>query len=225
MRCLNLSPGSVRGDIGVVCLLRRLTQPSNTLVLRTAYCAWRSHIQGMQLGRASLIHYHLTLLCKHWLVWRQAGVRLQAWALQAQRAALHWDHRQQSRAYALWRAAWVTARLATEQHRASCLAAAWSVWAARATQREEERSARANQSAGFHRRSLLQHSLLLWLERAEQRRRQRDRLQRIVRRVAQRWREHTHGARLQRVWVEAEQVLSRQILAGKWCVCASEPSS
>nr|XP_046222219.1 uncharacterized protein LOC124046175 isoform X3 [Oncorhynchus gorbuscha] len=155
MHCLNVSPGSVRGDIGVVCLLRRLTQPSNTLVLRTAYCAWRSHIQGMQLGRASLIHYHLTLLFKHWLVWRQAGVRLQAWALQAQRAALHWDHRQQSQAYALWRAAWVTARLATEQHR----------------------------------------------------------------RVAQRWRERTHGARLQRVCVEAEQVLSRQILAvafGRW---------
>ncbi|KAK6303153.1 hypothetical protein J4Q44_G00256070 [Coregonus suidteri] len=218
--CLNVSPGSVRGDIGDVhCLLRRLTQPSDTLVLRTAYCAWRSHIQGMQLGRASLIHYHLTLLCKHWLVWRQAGVRLQAGALQAQRAALHWDHRLQSRAYTVWRAAWATARLATQQHRAYCLAAAWSVWAARATQREEERSARANQSAGFHRKSLLQHSLLLWQERAEQRRQQRDRLQHIVRRAAQRWREQTHGARLQRVCVEIEQMLSRQILAvafGRW---------
>ncbi|CAB1336814.1 unnamed protein product, partial [Coregonus sp. 'balchen'] len=171
--CLNVSPGSVRGDIGDVhCLLRRLTQPT----LAGVEAGWYEVAGG---GAAS----------------PEGSPPL---GPQAAESGLH------------------RVESSLGHSTAYCLAAAWSVWAARATQREEERSARANQSAGFHRKSLLQHSLLLWQERAEQRRQQRDRLQHIVRRAAQRWREQTHGARLQRVCVEIEQMLSRQILAGKW---------
>ena len=47
----------VQSEAEVQSLRRRLAPPCDTLVLRTAYCAWRSHLQGLHLRRAALIHY------------------------------------------------------------------------------------------------------------------------------------------------------------------------
>ncbi|XP_062316511.1 protein SFI1 homolog [Osmerus eperlanus] len=208
--CSNMD---VQSEAEVKSLRRRLAPPSDTLVLRTAYCAWQSHLQGLQLRRAALIHYHLTLMYKHWLLWRQAGWKCQAVVLQGQRAGQLWESRLKRRAYTVWSSSCTAAQQATQHQRRSCLAAAWRVWRAQATLREDMWLVLTNQNAGIHKESLLRHSIQLWREKAEQRRRQKESRRDISKRVAQCWRLYVHRSRLQRVCVEADQILSRHTLA------------
>ncbi|KAG5838708.1 hypothetical protein ANANG_G00226450 [Anguilla anguilla] len=115
-RCSALRPRR-DSDANVEALRRRLIQPSDGLVLRMAYCAWRRHFQGLELLRAAHIHYHLTLLFKHWLEWRRRKMMRESRVQLEQQAQLHHDAGLKGRALITWRSAWDKACQAQAHHR------------------------------------------------------------------------------------------------------------
>ncbi|KAG7472808.1 hypothetical protein MATL_G00112890 [Megalops atlanticus] len=206
-------------DENIEALRRRLIQPSNALVLRTAYCVWRRHVQGLQLLRAAQIHCHLTLLFKHWLLWRRQTLRREARVQEEQQVLQYREHRLKLRALSCWSSAWDRARRARSHHRACTLAAAWRAWETHTHSMKERREQDAR-GAGLHRRVLLLHSLQHWRARVEQRHREEDRRQRITRVAAQCWQEAVKRKRLEHLLHTAEQTLNRRTLAaafGRWC--------
>ncbi|KAL2103383.1 hypothetical protein ACEWY4_000251 [Coilia grayii] len=169
-------------------LRRRLTQPSDTLVLHTDTSMWRTHTQGQKLIRAAHIHYHLSLLCKCWLQWQRECVRQRWRAAQEERASCVWRLTLQSHTLTDWRSAsvrhqqarrcyrhtlqkhtltdWRSAYERQQQARRLCvLASVWRVWVGRWELRRCGRLAEARESAEVHRRGVLQHCLLVWRRR------------------------------------------------------------
>ncbi|KAJ8371189.1 hypothetical protein SKAU_G00112170 [Synaphobranchus kaupii] len=210
---------SLVSDANVEALRRRLIQPSDSLVLRTAYCAWRRHFQGLQLLRAAHIHYHLTLLFKHWLEWRRLKMVREARVQLEQQAQLQRDGRLTRQALLSWRSAWDKACRAQTHHRLCSLATVWRRWAER-VRSARERLRRERWSEGFHKRALLQPILCRWIARTQQRRSSRDRQQRVARMAALRWKATVKRRRLVGLGCKADQRLAQRTLSAalrKWC--------
>ncbi|KAL7884305.1 hypothetical protein AOLI_G00070750 [Acnodon oligacanthus] len=101
----------------IAALRRRLVKPSDAQPLRITYCAWRSHVQGQQIHRAAMIHYHLEVLCKHWLLWRQARLKQRSRSQQQLQAYVWREERLRSRAWTTWLWVWQKREQTTHLHR------------------------------------------------------------------------------------------------------------
>ncbi|KAL6456693.1 hypothetical protein MHYP_G00352370 [Metynnis hypsauchen] len=101
----------------IAALRRRLVQASDAQPLRITYCAWRSHVQGQQIHRAAVIHHHLEVLCKHWLLWRQAWLKQRSRSQQQLQAYVWCEERLRSRAWTVWLWVWQKRQQTTHLHR------------------------------------------------------------------------------------------------------------
>ncbi|KAI4877446.1 hypothetical protein NFI96_034581, partial [Prochilodus magdalenae] len=103
---LRLNPDSCSED-HIAALRRRLVKAMDSQALRITYCAWRSHIQGQRIHRAAVIHHHLVVLCKYWLLWRQAWLEQSSRSQQQWQQASVWcEERLRRRAWTAWLYVW-----------------------------------------------------------------------------------------------------------------------
>ncbi|KAL7827501.1 hypothetical protein SRHO_G00332190 [Serrasalmus rhombeus] len=99
----------------IAALRRRLVKASEAQPLRITYCAWRSH--GQQIHRAAVIHHHLEVLCKHWLLWRQAWLKQRSRSQQQLQAYVWREERLRRRAWTAWLWVWQKRQQTTHLHR------------------------------------------------------------------------------------------------------------
>ncbi|XP_028849783.1 uncharacterized protein LOC114798327 isoform X2 [Denticeps clupeoides] len=209
-------------DENVEALRWRLTPRGHTVVVRTAYCAWRRHAQGKQLCRVALIHCHMNLLCKHWLQWRRACVRQQQWQRVELQSTQHRERLLQLWDLTDWRPACRRQHQASQKHkyRMSMLEGAWHEWDAHVERRRWGRLKEAQESADLYGRGTLLHHPLLWRESVDRRQVEGDQQRNIVRKAMNRWHHFSHLRVVERLGSSIEQVFRRRRLLatfGRWC--------
>ncbi|ROL48847.1 hypothetical protein DPX16_23200 [Anabarilius grahami] len=104
---------SFHNERNTAALRKRLIQPSRTLVLMTT-CSTRRNLHVL---RTAVIHYHLSVLYKHWLLWRQACLKQFSRRQQEWWACSWWGRRLQSKVWTLWIITCQRKQLATDQSR------------------------------------------------------------------------------------------------------------
>ncbi|XP_022526424.2 uncharacterized protein LOC103033502 isoform X2 [Astyanax mexicanus] len=101
----------------VVALRRRLVKASDSLPLRITYCVWRNHVQSQRIHRAAVIHHHLSVLYKHWLLWRRAWMKQISRSQQMQRARAWREQRLRIRTWTMWLCVWKKRQQTRHLHR------------------------------------------------------------------------------------------------------------
>ncbi|XP_067269233.1 uncharacterized protein [Pseudorasbora parva] len=184
-------------------LRKRLIQPSTTLVLMTTCSTWRN----LHVLRTAVIHYHLSVLYKHWLQWKRVCFSRFAMRQQEWRACVWWDRQLQSRVWTLWVLTWKRKQLAKNQYRMHLLASAWMNWKIKNSQKKLEKLMHSTQI------SILLHSFRQWLKRAESCQRERENFFVLSRRILHSWHCYVQKKKLTRLSTRVPWVLSRRMLA------------
>ncbi|XP_039542389.1 uncharacterized protein LOC120489549 [Pimephales promelas] len=166
-------------------LRKRLIQPSRTMFLMTTCSTWRNP----RLLRTAVIHYHLSVLYKHWLLWRQVCLNRFSRRQQERWACVCWVRRLRSKVWTLWILTWQRNQLATDQYRMHLLASAWKKWKIRYHLNKLEKLKQSTQI------SRLLHSFHRWQKRAESRQREREK-QFVLSRCLSAWRTLVHRSAL-----------------------------
>ncbi|CAM4714274.1 unnamed protein product [Leuciscus chuanchicus] len=183
-------------------LRKRLIQPSRTFLMTTC-STWRN----LRLLRTAVIHYHLSVLYKHWLLWRQVCSKQFSRRQQELWACVCWDRRLQSKVWTLWILTWQRKQLATDQYRMHLLASAWKKWKIRYRQKKLEKLMQSTQTSN------LLHSFHRWQKRAESCKREREKQLVLSRRTLNSWHCYVQKTKLTRLSTRVPWVLSRRMLA------------
>ncbi|XP_058641309.1 uncharacterized protein LOC131546031 isoform X2 [Onychostoma macrolepis] len=184
-------------------LRKRLIQPRRTSVLMSTCSTCRN----LHVLRTAVIHHHLSVLYKHWLLWRQMCLRRFSGRQQEWWACVWWDRRLQSRAWTMWTLTWQRTQLATHQYRRYLLSSAWKYWKIRNSQKRLEKLIQSIQ------RSNLLHSFHLWKKRAETCQKDREKQFVLSRRTLHSWHCYVQKKKLTRFSARAQWMLSRRMLA------------
>ncbi|XP_058858210.1 uncharacterized protein LOC117426095 isoform X1 [Acipenser ruthenus] len=206
-------------DLGLEALRRRLIQPSDQLVLRTAYCVWRRQVTGSRIHRAAQIHYNLTLLWRHWLVWRQLRIRRNAQRQQTL-ALVYMESSLKRKAFTVWTAMMYKNCLAHSHYRSHTLSTVFRVWRVQLLYVQAERSKQDRLSREFQNTTLLKQSFQHWRIKLAVHHMQLRRQQRITRITAHRWLQTVQQRKLEDLRLRANQLQNRMRLAAAfrtWC--------
>ncbi|XP_042618819.1 protein SFI1 homolog isoform X2 [Cyprinus carpio] len=200
---------SFHNERNTAALRKRLIPPSNTLVLMTTCSTWKN----LHVLRTAVIHHHLSVLYKHWLLWRQVCSRRFLRSHQEWWSCVWWDRRLQSKAWTLWTLTRQRTQLAAHQYRMHLLSSQWKDWKIRNSQKKTEKLIQSIQ------RSNLLHSFHLWKKRAEACQKDREKQLVLSRRTLHSWHCYFQKKKLTRLSTRARWMLSRWMLAAtfrKW---------
>ncbi|XP_009302539.1 uncharacterized protein [Danio rerio] len=184
-------------------LRKRLIQPSRPLLVMSTCSTWWSR----HMLRTAMIHNHLSVLYKHWLLWRQRCLKRITMRQQEKWACLWWDRRLQSKALTLWITSWKRDELATHQYSTHLLALAWTKWKFRTSQKKLEKLMQSIQMSN------LLYFFHHWQKRAESCKRERENQFVLTRRTLHSWHCYVHETKLTRLSLRASWELSRRMLA------------
>ncbi|XP_043103913.1 protein SFI1 homolog isoform X2 [Puntigrus tetrazona] len=184
-------------------LRKRLIQPRRASVVMSTCSSCRN----LPVLRTAVIHHHLSVLYKHWLLWRQVCLKRSSGRLQGWWACVWWDRRLQSRAWTLWTLTWQWSQLATHQYRRHVLSSAWKDWKIRNGQKRLEKLIQSIQ------RSNLLHFFHLWKKRAETLQKDRGKEFVLSQRTLHSWHCSVQKKKLTRLSGRAQWTLSRRMLA------------
>ncbi|XP_069039977.1 uncharacterized protein [Lepisosteus oculatus] len=196
-------------DLNVEALRRRLVRPSNELILRSAYCPRRRNITCLHIPRAAEIHYNLTLLCKHWAIWRQLKIKKNA-RRQQEQAFFCMEHTLKKKVFMAWSTAVYKTWLAKKCFRDHTVSAVFKAWSMQVQYIKCERQQKGFLTSQFQRSCLLKQSFHHWRSRLGVYQSEQEKIQEIVRMAAQRWRQAAHKKKLEGLCSRATQVLYRR---------------
>ncbi|XP_050973478.1 protein SFI1 homolog [Labeo rohita] len=194
---------SLHSERNTEALRKRLIQPSRSLALMTTCSTWRN----LHVLRTAVIHHHLSVLYKHWLLWRHLCLKRISERQQEWWACVWWERRLQSKAWTLWTLTWQRKQLAAHQHRMDLLASAWTEWKVRNSQKKLETLIQSVQ------RSNLRHCFHLWQKRAETHQKDKEKQFVLSRHTLHSWHCYVQKKKLTRLSAKAPWMLSRWMLA------------
>ncbi|XP_039611998.1 uncharacterized protein LOC120531060 isoform X2 [Polypterus senegalus] len=157
-------------------------------------------------------HHSVTLLSKHWIVWRKAMIKNSQRNQQEILALVYEGYNLKRMAFLTWMEHFYKKWLATRHHRRALLSCVFKVWCTQVRDAQVVRQIQLQQSITFYRNVLIRRSFQLWSQTLTVKKTLEKHRCRIARKFIIRWIQAVCRKKLKKMQLMATQHLKRKRL-------------